>query len=101
MKAFYYILIIITLTACRGRKTTDIKNDYYREFYSALNELIQNKFSNVSLIVDETMPIYKNMYGNSPVPEASADVPPPPPPPGIIYYDNNTFGSLVYFGQLD
>ena len=101
MKIFYYILIIVILTTCKEGKKTDINSKYYKEFYSVLHELVQKKFSNVSLIVGETTPVYKNMYGKFPVPRATKEIPPPPPPPGIIYYDNNTFNSLTYSGQLD
>jgi hypothetical protein len=101
MKKLVWIIIAVFLLSCKGNKTIENNPIYYDEFYSAINEIVTSKFSKVTLIVDETMPVYKNMFGDYPQPKATKDIPPPPPPPGIIYYDNNTFDYLVFSNQLD
>jgi hypothetical protein len=101
MKGLYYILTTLVIIACKGERTADNNTPYFNEFYYVLNYIVISKFSGVTLIVDETTPVYRNMFGAYSIPKSDKDTPPPPPPPGIIYYDENTFDYLIYSGQLD
>lgn len=102
MKKYYLIaLIIISFVSCSKRETIDSEKKYYDEFYSVLNEIAKDKFPEVLLIVDKTKPVFRNHYGNYPVPKPSEELPPPPPPIGIIYYSYDTFIVLQERKQLD
>lgn len=101
MRNLFWIIIAVSILTCKGNRTIENNPTYYNEFYSALNELIKTKFSKVTMIVDETMPVYKNMIGSYPQPKEDNDVLSPPPPLGIIYYDNNTFDYFILSNQLD
>jgi hypothetical protein len=102
MKKITWIILILSFLSCKQNKliTHSANND---DFYSALNELIKSEFPNVKMIVDKTMPVYRNMYGNYPEPETKEiePPPPPPPPPGIVYYDRTTFKYFAFEYQLD
>jgi hypothetical protein len=85
--------------SCHPRKV-DFKDQYYREFYSVLNSLIQFRFTNLAVVVKETMPVYKNIYGEY-YDSLNFENPPPPPPPGIISYDKSSFEAYIFRKFID
>jgi hypothetical protein len=102
MKKFLWIVIAVFLLSCKGNKSGENNPVYHDEFYSALNELVNSKFSKVKMIVDETMPVYRHEKINVPNQDNFGEIPPPPPPEtGIICYDISTFSNLIYFNKLD
>ncbi len=96
-----WVILILSLISCKQDKVNK-HSVYHDEFYLALNELIKSEFPNVSMIVDETLPVYSN-YGNYPEPitEEEEPPPPPPPPPGIVYYTKTTFKFFAIEYDLD
>jgi hypothetical protein len=102
MKKILLILLTLSLLSCKQNKVTNYltSND---DFYSALNELIKLEFPKVKMIVDETMPVYKNNYDYFPELESKGNEQPPPPPhpPGIVYYNKTTFSYFAFQYNLD
>jgi hypothetical protein len=92
--------LILSLISCKQDKVNkhSVNND---EFYSALKELIKSEFPNVKMIVDESMPVYRN-YGNYPEPiTTEKEPPPPPPPPGMVCYSRTTFNFFTIQYHID
>ena len=81
-------------------KTFETSEEYEKEFYSILNGLIQFRFKNLAVVVSETMPVFKNIYGNF-NDSLKFEEPPPPPLPGIISYDRNNFEAYIQRKYID
>ena len=94
-------LFLIPLVSCSRKMNSDNDKKYYDEFYSALNIIAKEKYPAVKLIVDKTESVFRNPYGNYPVPKISIESPPPPPPPGVVYYSVYAFMVFVDGTQLD
>ena len=94
-------LFIVSIISCSRKQTIENETKYLDEFYSVLNEIARNKYPEVSLIVNETKPVFRTYYGSYPVPKPSKEIPPPPPPLGIVCYNHNTFMFLKERKQID
>lgn len=100
MRKLGFIFLIFFLLGCSDKKGVNSKK-FSDEFYSALNVIIKNKFSNVGLVLDKSMPVYRTMYGSIGLPPINDNTPPPPPPPGIVYYNSIILELMRESHQID
>jgi hypothetical protein len=104
MRKLLLATALICITSCKSNQVT--QNSYLKEFYKVLNIIIHDKYENVSVILTETKPIYKTLYGNydkTNLQDYGLDSlqPPPPPPGGWIYFDREYFDFQVKYNHLD
>jgi len=97
-KVLLLLFILSMIVSCKGKYTLDTDARYYEEFYNVLNDLIRISLTDVSVIMCETKPVYKTMWGNIPRPINDSIE---PPPPGFISYDTNLFNYYVRWNRLD
>jgi hypothetical protein len=98
-KVTLLLIVVVHTVACRNEAINN-KDKFNQEFYTVLNSLIQYRLTDIAVVVNETMPVYKNIYGDF-NDSLELKYPPPPPLPGVISYDKNNFNAYVERHYVD
>ena len=93
------INILLFVNICSLAQNISNSEKLNDNFYLALNEIIASKLKNVSTVKCETQPIFRTIWGNSPIP-TNANTSPPVPIEDLSWsffmqeIESHQFGSL-------
>lgn len=100
MKKYLVIIISILVAVNSCNRFEKSKVDFYKEFYSVLNDIIRFRLNNAKSIKIETLPVYRTGWGSM-IPPSDTIFPQPPPPPGYISYSKLMFDRQLRLKNLD
>ncbi len=92
IKLILFLSLFFLIASCT-EKTKIIHHDarFETEFYSVLDYVLQNRFSDASVVESETDRIFRSHWGNTKHPTGHKAV----PPPFVVYYSYNDFQKYI------